>query len=50
MSRSRKLAFLHDRGWRRRHDHRWEHWQTGAVLPFGQAVRYQLEQDIARGR
>jgi hypothetical protein len=39
MSRGRKVAYLIDRGWRKRHDHKWEDWATGVALSFDQRKR-----------
>jgi hypothetical protein len=47
MDRDAKLRYLHSRRWTRLVGNRWKHRATGAVLPFGTAVVWQLEQDLS---
>jgi len=49
MSRDAKVAYLIANGWRKR-DHKWGNWVLGVTLPFGQAVRHQLQQESHRLR
>jgi hypothetical protein len=48
MTRDQKISYLIATGWRKR-DHRWGNWVLDVTLPFGQATRYQLQQDLAAG-
>jgi hypothetical protein len=48
MTRDQKISYLIATGWRKR-DHKWENWLRGVTLPFGAAVRHQLQQDLSAG-
>jgi hypothetical protein len=46
MSKRAKVEYLHSRGWYKNGSH-WRHKRSGVLLPIGDAVRQQLEQDLA---
>ena len=47
MSKDQKWRYLYSREWVHAGNNRWKHRPTGQVMPFGTAVRAQLERDIA---
>jgi hypothetical protein len=47
MTKEEKVRYLRSRRWARISNNRWRHVRTGELLPFGTAVRRQLERDIS---
>ena len=50
MSRQAKIDYLHSKGWYKHHGNVWARRSDGIEMPFGAAIRSQLEQDIATGQ